>query len=291
MKKNVFVVLVLTLFVFSPLAAQSILKKVGEAAKKVTKTEQPKETNSQGAAQSEYTGPVSVKIESTRIIGGKLMISGKMQSSEDIRLMGSKASAITPDGDTYESKEMWWGGSPTSFMSLDKNMAADINYAFDLTFDVKSKAVTEITSLALEMFNHTAQKRFKITLKDLKVPVPVDPVLADPSVTELSKEVYMRWIKVEETANSFTLSFVTENKGSKDQEIQFYSYNKAKITDNEGNSCEADITLRNNVNFPAGTPVAGSITLNKPLKLSAISLIEFSSKYFNYRIRKVVLPN
>jgi hypothetical protein len=289
MKKNVLLLIAMSLFAFSSVTAQSFLKKVGDAAKKGVQTDQGSNTQ-QAASKNEYVAPVVLKIESTRIIGDKLLISGKIQSSEDLRLMGIKTSAITPDGDIYESKEMWWGGAVKSPMSLDVNMVADINYSVDYSFEVKSKTVTDVASLTFELFNHTAQQRFKISLKDIKVPSPVDANLADASVIEISKNVYLRWTKAEETAGSFKLSFIVENKDTKDQSIRFLSYSNAKFIDNDGTSYDADLSLKDNVNFPAGTPVAGSITVNKPLKLNQISLLEFSSQYFKYKVKKIVVP-
>jgi len=294
MKKNVLLITMI-LFAFSSVSAQSILKKVGDAAKKVTRTEQQqdnkKQDNQQQAATSnESAGPVSFKIESTRIIGDRLLVSGKMQAADDLRLMLSKIEAISPDGDTYESKDMWFGGQRTSAMSFDNKLTADINYTVDIAIEIKGKKVNSLALLKIDAFNHTTQKRFSISLKDITIPNPVDLNLENESVIEISKDVYLKWTKVEETNSSFKLSFITENKGSKDQIIQFRSYGNIKIIDNEGSSYEAEMTLKDNVTFPAETPIAGSITLNKPLKISQIALIEFSSKYFNYKIKNIKVP-
>ena len=290
MKKNVVLIIFMSSFAFSSVSAQSFLKKVGDAAKKVTQTEQSKDDKQQAVASKESAGPISVSIESTRYIGDKLLISGKLLASEDLRLMLTKITAITPDGDTYESKDMWFGGKQTPPMSFDNKLIADINYAVDIAIEVKGKQINNIASLTIDAFNHTAQKYFKIPLKNITIPNPVDPNLDNPSVIEISKDIYLRWTKVEETANSFKVSFVVENKGSKDVEMRFISYNNAKITDDDGNSYDATLTLKDRVDFPAGTPVAGSISVNKPIKVSKISLLEFSSHNFKYKIKKVVIP-
>lgn len=281
--------MLMLLFSYSSISAQSFLKKLENAAKKATNTENLT-GNQKNSSRNDYQAPLIINIESTRFIGDRLLVSGKIQTSEDIRVMNMAATLITPDGDIYESRSMWWGGQQLSPMSFDKNLTAGINYNFDQAFEIKGKPVNAIASLTFDSFNHTAQKKFKIAIKDLMVPVPANPNLNDPSVTEIFKNVYMRWTKAEETASGLKLNFVVENKNSKDLEIQFRAYNKAKIIDNEGNSYEADITLRDNMNFIADTPIAGNITLDKPVKVSEIALLEFSSRFFDYKIRKIVIP-
>lgn len=290
MKKNVIITLLIVLFTFPTLSAQSFLKKIGDATKKVTGTEQKKESVQAAPAETEVAAPISFKIESTRVIGNQLLISGKVHSFNDMRLMGNKITAISPDGETYESKMMWWGGVEASPMSFDKNLTAEINYAIDIAIEVKGKMLSTIGVLTLNAFDHSNQKYFKIQMKDIAIPMPVDPNLSSPSVIEIYKDVYLRWTKAEESANGLKISFVVENKASKDQELKFYSYNKAKITDNEGNSFEGDITLRDRITFPSETPIAGSITFDKPVKMNQIALLEFASSNFTYKIRKVVIP-
>lgn len=289
MRKNVWIAALAALFVFSPVSSQSILKKLGDAAKKVTATEQ----NNQSQQSSDPDAPLTIKIETTRIIGDQLLISGKMQLTQDARIMHIRATAITPDGDLYEGKSMYWGGDQSSTLSapsFDEKLTSGIAYNFDLCFETQGKAITEIGSLTLNMFNHTSQKTFKIVLKNLSVPAPADPNLENPSAVEISKGIYLRWTKAVEAGNGLEISFVVENKGTKDQDIRFPFGKAAKIIDSDGNSYEADITLKDKINFPAGTPVAGKLTLDKPLKVSQIALFEFNSQHYKYKIRKIVLP-
>jgi len=290
MKKNVFITMLIVLFLSPTLSAQSFLKKIGDAAKKITTTEQKNGSNQKMSSQNEYQGPVNFRLESTRIIGDKLLISGKVEASEDLRLMLTKITAISPDGDTYESKNMWWGGKQITPMSFDNKLTSGINYNADIAIEIKGKVVNSLASLTIEAFNHTTQKKFKISLNGITVPSPINPNLTNADVVEIDKNIYLRWTKAEETATSLKINFIVENKGNKDVEMQFLSYNNAKITDNEGNSYEAVITLKDNVNFPVGTPVAGNFSMNKPIKINQISLLEFSSRYFNYKIRKIVIP-
>ncbi|GEM_PF-5481488 len=286
MKKNVIITLLLVVFSVSTVSAQGFLKKAGDALKKSVTTETKEETK-----QAEYVGPLDFKIETTRVIGNQILISGKMKASEDFRMMLSNIVAITPDGDTYEVGDLWWGGEKTTRLAFDNKLAAGINYSIDIAIDVKGKPVREITSLTLTVFNHTAQKRFTIPIQNLVVPYPIDPNLANPSVIEIDKDVYMRWTRAEETHESLTLYFVVENKGNKDVKIQFSAYtNKINIIDTDGNAYEATTTLKDRIDFPAGTPVAGNITLDKPLKVSNIALLEFSSRYYTYKLRKIVVP-
>lgn len=288
MKKNVLLALALMLLSVSPVSAQGFLKKLGDAAKKVSGTEETVK-NSKADNPADAFIPVAVTIECTQIIGDKLLISGKMQAPEDFRLMTIRSSIITPDGTTYEAKEMWWGEKVVSPTGFDNQLVADINYAFALSFEIKSKKVTEIASFMIDAFNHTAQKKFKIAIKNLIVPNPIDKELSNPSVVEIYKGIYLRWTGVEESDNGFQLNFVVDNKSGKDQKIQFIDY-ATKITDNSGTTHEAKGTLKDRIDFPADIPVAGNITLDKPLKLKDIVLVEFASRNFNYRVREVVLP-
>lgn len=287
MRKNLLLALALVLLSVSPASAQSFLKKMGDQAKKAVGLEET--TKSTSSNQADAFVPVAIVVESTRIIGDKLMISGKMNAPEDFRLMNVKPTIITPDGISYEAKEIWWGENLTSPLSFDNRLVAGINYAFDMTFDIKSKKVTEIVSLTIDAFNHTAQKKFNVVFKNLVVPNPIDPELSNPGVVEIYKDIYLRWTGVEESTNGFQLNFVIENKSGKDQKIQFISY-ATKITDSSGNTHDAQGTLKDRIDFPADIPVAGNITLNKPLKLNQIVLVEFASRNFNYRVRNIVLP-
>lgn len=293
MRKNVLLALALVVLSAAPVSAQGFLKKLGDAAKKVTSTEavtrEAAPSNSKAVEQADAFAPMAVTIESTRIIGDRLLISGKMNAPEDFRLMTIRASIVTADGTTYEARDMWWGEKPISPTGFDDNLVADINYAYGLTFDIKSKKVTEVVAFNIEAYNHTAKKKFNITEKNLAVPNPINMELAVPGVVEIYKDIYLRWTEAEESTTGFQLNFVIENKSGNDQRIQFVDY-ATKITDKNGTSYEATGTLRDRIDFPADIPVAGNIIVDKPLKLSDIVLVEFASKYFNYRVRGIVVP-
>jgi len=290
MKNRLLLLSFAILFTFSGLSAQSFLKKLGDVAKKVTNTEQEDSSKKQEASATDSNVPLSINIESTRTIGDRVLISGKLTANEDVRIRGLGATAITSDGSVYECVDLIWTGNWTTNMSFDNNFTADIPYSFDLIFDTKNKAVNSFISLTLNPFNHTAQKHFKIELKNIVIPVPVDPNLSNPSVIEIEKNVYLRWTKAEESASGLKLNFVVENKGSDDKEVRFLSYNNAKMIDKNGVSYDAELTLKDRVNFPVDIPVAGSISVDKPLKMDQIALLEFSSHNFKYKIKKIVLP-
>jgi len=288
MKKDIFITILSILFSVSSVSAQGFLKKVTDTAKKLTTTEQSVANNTTETTP-DYIAPVEFSIESTRIIGDQILISGKMRSIEDLRLMLKDITVITPDGDTYEVKHIWWGGEIGTLMLFDKNLTADINYSMDISIDVKGRAVNGFTVLTIGAFNHTAQQKFTIPIRNIEIPSPADPNLADPSVIEIDKNVYLRWTKAEETTTSLKISFVVENKGNKDVQIQFIS-NKMKLIDSDGSAYEATTTLTGRIDFPSGIPIAGSINLNKPLKVNQISLVEFASRNFIYKLRKIVVP-
>lgn len=292
MKKSVLLALALVMMGAASVSAQGFLKKLGESAKKAVTTEATA-SSAQPEAPAEDLIPVAVLIESTRIIGDKLIISGKMNAPEDFRLMNVKSSIITPDGTSYELHTMWWGENVSSLVSFSETLIAGINYAFDMAFDIKSKKVTEITALNIDAFNHTAQQKFKIAMRNLIVPIPPDPELSNPTVTEIDKNVYLRWTGAEESADGLKLNYVIENKNDNDKKVQFKGISTIATTiiDTNGTSHEAKASMECNQVFPAGIPVAGSITLNKPVKVSQIALLEFASRHFNYRIKGIVLPN
>ncbi|MDL2241704.1 hypothetical protein LJB91_02215 [Bacteroidales bacterium OttesenSCG-928-L03] len=295
MKKNVLLAIALVFMSVSTASAQSFLKKVGDAAKKVTEVTTPAAAAPAQAvapaqvAQVDEAAPVAMLIESTRIIGDKLLISGKMQAPEDVRLMRFYPTIITPDGTTYECHTIWWGEDTTSPSMFDKDLVADINYAFDISFEIKSKKVTEIVAFTLEAHNHTAKKKFKIVVKNMVVPQPLDPNLTVPGQIEIYKNIYLRWTGAVEGNDSFQLNYVIDNKSGKDQRIQFIGH-AMKITDNNGVGYTAEGTLKDNTDIMADIPMAGHILVNKPLKLNQIVLVEFASRYFNYRVKDIVIP-
>lgn len=290
MKKNLFLaVLTIALLSFPDVSAQSFLKKLGDAVDKISQLEE-KSNKPANVTTAESLSPVSIGIVSTRLIGDKLLVSGKMISSEEVRIDFRSVTAITPDGEIYKAGFYWWGGNPISISSFGTTLISDINYNFDWGFDIKSKAINSITSMTVEIYNYNLKKMVKIPLKNIAIPSPADENLGDPGTFEIFKNIYLRWTKATEAADGFRLDFVVENKGTNEQEIQFRPYNKATIIDKDGNSYQAELTLKDQVAFPVDVPVAGSIISDKPLKLNKISLLEFASRNYTYKIRKIVVP-
>ncbi|NDW09028.1 hypothetical protein [Dysgonomonas sp. 520] len=241
------------------------------------------------SSQTQITvDPLTIKIESTRVIGDYLLVSGKLTTSSGVRLMGIEASAVTQDGDAQPCKALWWAGKSAYLSSWDNTLLPDIPYSFDLAIKTDNKNMNPITALIIKFFNHTTQQRMQIVMKNIAVPLKADPNLASASVMEIYKDVYLKWTKAEESATALKINFVVENKANKDQEVSFYSYNEATIIDNEGNAHKAPITLRNAVNFPTNTPIAGSITTKTPLKMSQVVMVQFSSGDYKYDVKKLV---
>ncbi|MBB4036094.1 hypothetical protein GGR21_001995 [Dysgonomonas hofstadii] len=237
------------------------------------------------AQQVQTSGGISVSLESTRVIGDRLLISGKMTADKVIRAMNLKLSVIDSDGDGHDLKVIWWGGKKeSSIISFDKELQPGIPYSFDFSIETQSKNMNPITAILLNIRDWTHSADIKMQFKDIPVPVKADPNLK-PGVMEIGKDIYLKWVKAEESASGLKINFVVENKANKDQEMSFRSYSNGKIIDKDGNIYEAALTLKDAVTFPSKTPIAGSISIKQPIKMADVIMVQFESGYFKYSVK------
>ena len=239
------------------------------------------------AQQTQTSGHMTMKIESTRVIGNRLLVSGKISVDKLFRLMNLKVSLIDSDGDTHELKEMWWGGkNESSIMSFDRELQPDIPYSFDFSIDTQNKNMNPVTAMLVAARDWTNDINMKMQFKDIPVPITPDANLK-PGVVEISKDVYLKWTKAEESATGLKINFVIENKSNKDQEMSIRSYSNAKIIDKEGNVYDASLTPNERVVFPSNTPIAGSISIKQALKMADVIMVQFESYHFKYSVRDI----
>lgn len=238
------------------------------------------------AQEIQTSGNLTVRIESTRIIGDRLLVSGKMSVNKEVRLMNINVNAVVADGDSHTMRELWWGGKVASISAFDKTLQPDIPYSFDFAIATQNKNMNPVTAILVDIRDWTSGTNLKLTFKDIKVPMISASSTASQGV-EIDKNIYLKWTKNEETAAGLKINFVVTNLSNKDMEMTFRSFDNAKIIDKEGSVYNGTLSFKDNVNFPAGTPISGFISIKEPVKMSDVIMIQFESRYFKYSIKDI----
>ncbi|NDV95330.1 hypothetical protein D0T84_10410 [Dysgonomonas sp. 521] len=236
------------------------------------------------AQQEQTSGNLIIKVESTRVIGDQLLVSGKMFANKEFRIMNLKTSIVAADGDAHKLSGLWWGGKSTYLSSFDQTLQPDIPYSFDFAFATQNKDMNPVTAMLIDARDWTNKIDMKFNFKAINVPLNEDPNLT-PGTMEIGKNIYLTWKKYEESATGLTINFVIENKSNKDQEMSFRSYSNARIIDKEGNIYEGTLTLRDRVEFPSGTPKAASVSIKEKIKMSEVKMVQFESGDFKYSVK------
>lgn len=233
------------------------------------------------AQQTQSDGTINISIESTRVIGNQILVSGKMSVNSETRFMNLTTNIVTPDGDQHMITKFWWAGEPTYLSSFDITMYPNIPYSFDAAFDSNNKDIKQLTALIFELFNHKAQKKVRISFPNVPVPSSTDPNLANGSI-EIDKDVYLKWTKFEETPKGLKIHFVILNKAKKDKIIAFRSYvdGSTVIIDKDGNQYKkCNQTLKDRITFPVNVPVAGYFDTEEPLKMNYVNMLQFQTDW------------
>lgn len=235
-------------------------------------------------------GPVTVNVESTKIIGNQYIIAGKLTVSKQLRLRNIEPKAIDSDGETLEAKNLWWTGKLTEIGIFDQNLEPEIPYSFILGIETKGKNLNSITAFNLKFQNHTEHTSVTIAFKGLPIPTKENPNLATAEMIEIENNVYLKWTKFEETKKSLKVHFVVQNQTNKEVAMRFTSYNNAKMFDNDGNQYEGTLSLKDEVKFQKDVPFAGFFEFNGEIKMNDLRLIKFKSNNFEYSVTKIEFP-
>lgn len=233
------------------------------------------------------TGPLTISLESTRIIGDRMVVSGKMTVDREVRLRLMTANAITTEGDSHSPANMMFGGKEVSISTFDQIFQAGIPYSFDIYFETQNMNMDPVAALMIDIRDHGAGVGLKFSFPNVRVPMVPDQNLV-PGTMEIGKDIYLRWTKFEESAAGLKIDFLVMNKSNKDQQMYFLSYNNAKIIDKDGNIHEGALTLSDWVTFPTGTPVAGSISIKEPVKMGDVVMVQFQTRNFKYSVKELV---
>lgn len=242
------------------------------------------------AQVAQTNGPLTVSLESTRIVGDRMIVSGKMTVDREVRLRTLKTSVISADGDTHSPTNLVFGGKGMSILIFDEVFQAGIPYSFDLYFETGNANMDPLSAFMIELRDHNANGALlEFMFPNVRVPMAPDPNIV-PGTIEIGKNIYLRWTGFEESTAGLKVNFVVENKANKDQTMSFYAYNNAKIIDRDGNIHEGPVTLRDRITFPAGIPVAGSLSIEQAVRMADVLMIQFKSSAINYSVRELVFP-
>lgn len=239
------------------------------------------------AQVSQTVGPLTVDLESTRVVGDRLLVSGKMIVDRQVRLRNLNSSVVTPDGDVLQRTNILFGGEDVSTSVFDKIFQAGIPYSFDLYFDTRNTPMNPLAALMVEIRDQDAGVNMEMRFSGVPVPMAPDPNLV-PGTFELDKDIYLSWTNFHESPDGLKVDFVVVNRASKDQQLSFRTFDNARIIDSGGNIHPGALTLRDRVTFPAGIPVAGSISVEGPVRMSDVLMIQLQSAKIKYSIREIV---
>ena len=259
-------------------------------------------------AQMEQTeSSVTIKVESTKIIGNLYMVSGKISASKKLRLNNFEVKGTDGDGEEIKAEKFWMGSKHEySFAASTQEFEPDIPLSFRIGFDTKSKNLNSLSNVFFKYMNHTEfedMERWRtITLKDLPVPTSVDPNLATAERYEIENNIYLRWTKTDNvhvdwqgkevkpsktSKQAFRIHFVVENMSGKEAEMTFRNDNF--IIDNDGNQHKGSLSLRNE-KFQPDIPLSGTFVFEGNLKANDIRMLKFKSNHIDYSVRKLEFP-
>lgn len=243
------------------------------------------------AQQSQSAGNLTITIESTRVIGDQLLVSGQVVAKQqETRMLGLRLDMTDGAGDKHDMKAIWWGGKKlTSMVSFDQKLQPGIPYSFDLAIETRGRSMASIKSLLIDTRDWGMKEDLKFHFTDIPIPIKKDPNLT-PGIVEVSKDVYLKWTKFEESATDLKINFVIENKASMDQEINFRSFSNTRVIDKAGNVHEGTLSIRDWVNFPVKTPIAVTITIKGAVKMSDVKMLQFESMNFKYHLTDLAIP-
>lgn len=241
--------------------------------------------------QTQTVGPLTVELQNTRVVGNRLIVTGKMAVTAQTRLRNIQSTAVTPEGDSHKLYGMVFAGQSTDVGIFDRTLEPNIPYSFDLWYDTNNQPINTLAALQLNVVEHNTpgQPWLRFSFPGVAVPMRVDPALK-PGTFEIAKDVYMRWTRAEESAAGLVLGFVLENRSNREQSLIFISYDPFKFIDKDGNEHKGERSIADRPTLQPGVPMAGTITVRTPLKLADVLMMQFRTSNTSFAIRDFTMP-
>lgn len=246
-----------------PLSKSSNEKYLGTLSKRIFELSkiQPVAATPQKSAgfQNEVTiKGLTMSIESTRVIGNKVLLTGKFVSDREIQLKNlNPIKAITSNGTELTTSQGTWAGEDTyQLYAAQQLLQSDIPVSFNIMFDSKGEKINLIKMLSIKLYN---PENTTFVFNDIQIPMKTDPNLSSGSI-EIYKDVYMTMKKQDDTAGHLKIYFVVENKSGRDRALFL---EKGNLIDASGNAYPnpeffiGGEKLYSNVMISPDTPVAG----------------------------------
>lgn len=266
----------------------SLAKRIEEISKAQPATEKP--IQNIGFQNAIALNGLTMRIQSTRIIGNKVMLSGQFVSDRLIQLKNlNPIKAITTNGTELITSLGTWAGEETyQLYAVQQELQPEIPVSFNIMFDSKGENVNSIKLLSVKLYS---PENTTFVFHDIQVPMQIDPDITPGSI-EIYKDVYLKFKKQDDTAGHLKIYFIVENKSGRDRALFL---DKGNLIDASGNSFpNPDVFIGgekqySKVNISPDIPVAGYFDFTGNIPYNSVKLLQFSTRdYAKFSVKQIV---
>jgi len=256
-----------------------LLKNVNKTDTKASKATAPDKPKAPGNI-------LSFKVESTRIIGDKLLISGKASVTKKTTARITFYPKGITSGGTLEAGRLDWAGEIKSLASGPSfDLEEGIPVAWHIYLETNGQKVTEINQLKIfwKEDRQGTTVPTDTTIESLKIPSAPDTNLT-PGSEEIDRGVYLRLTKAQSAKGILKIGFVLDNRSGKAYKLDMHSIG---IVDDQGNEVADPAFFAGNKNMAyespelaPDVPLAGRFEFKTNAKPAAVKLLRFAVKDF-----------
>jgi len=234
---------------------------------------------------------LTMTIESTRVIGDKVMLSGKFVSNSQMELRSlGDLTAITPSGTKLTTTDGIWAGVETGYLNqVYQKMQTDIPVSFDILFDSNGEKINEIKLFTVNLYE---PGNTNYVFRNILIPSHIDSNIS-ASCIEIYKNVYLKFTKQSDTEGHLKIYFSVENKSGKERPLFFENLSLVDDSGNAFNDCNIYIygkkQVANGQNMFPDIPISGCFDFTGNIPFSKVKLLNFSTHFYaNFAIKQIV---
>jgi hypothetical protein len=267
----------------------SLVKRVEEISKSQQASEKPiQNTGSQNAIS---LNGITMNIQSTRIIGNKVMVSGQFVSDRVIRMKFlNPVKAMTSKGvELITSQGTWAGEDIWQLYAVDQELQPEIPVSFNIMFDNKDESVDILKIFSVKLYS---PENTTFIFHDIQIPMQADPDLTPGSI-QIYKDVYMKFKKQDDTGGHLKIYFTVENKSGRERAVFLETGNLIDASGNSYPNPEVYIGGEKEyakVNVSPDAPISGYFDFTGNISFSSVKLLQFETKdYAKFSVKQIVL--
>lgn len=267
----------------------SLAKRVEEISKLQQASEKPKQN--EGSQNAVSLKGITMSIQSTRLIGNKVMISGQFVSDKVVQLKFlSLIKAMTSKGSELITSQGTWAGEDTwQLYAVNQELQPEIPVSFNIMFDSKGESVDLLKIFSVKL---NSPENTSFIFHDVQIPMQVDPDVTPGSI-QIYKDVYLKFKKQDDTGGHLKIYFTVENKSGRDRAMFLDNGNLVDASGNSFPNPEVYIggeKVYAKVNISPDVPVSGYFDFTGKIPFDTVKLLQFATKdYAKFSIKQIVL--